>query len=136
MRVIRPLSFQGLLASFVLLLFVPGLFYGDYSAILSKLLFTVILASSLYAVAADRKDLVIGVCLALPTLLSNWLPVEFESDFYRLFFYAAFQTVFLAYISFISWPCLGRDIFRSRVDRPECNWIGSINRQGHRCKRR
>ena len=100
MRVIRPRSFQGLLASFVLLLFVPGLFYGDYSAILSKLLFTVILASSLYAVAADRKDLVIGVCLALPTLLSNWLPVEFESDFYRLFFYAAFQTVFLAYISF------------------------------------
>ncbi|MDG1443825.1 MAG: ion channel [Pseudomonadales bacterium] len=99
MKVIRPLSFQGLLTSFILLLFLPGLFYGDYSAILSKILFTVILASSLYAVASDRKDLIIGVCLALPTLLTNWLPITFQSETYQLFFYAAFQAVFLAYIA-------------------------------------
>jgi hypothetical protein len=93
-----PLSFQMLLASFALMLFVPGLFQGDFSSLISRFLFTLILLSSLYIVANRRKDLIVGVALALPAVVTNWAPDWFFDLKSQVLTYSFFQTVFLIYI--------------------------------------
>ena len=91
-------SFQLLLVSFALMLFLPGLLQGDFSSIFSRGLFTLILFSCLYLVANRRQDLITGVVLALPAVITNWAPAWFTDEKMQILAHSFFQTVFLIYI--------------------------------------
>jgi voltage-gated potassium channel len=93
-----PLSFEILLLSFALLLFIPGIFQGSYSSYLSRYLFTLILLSSLYIVAHKRRDLIIGVLLAIPAFVTNWATLWFLDLKMQLLTHSVCQVVFLIYI--------------------------------------
>ena len=93
-----PLSFETLLLSFALMLFIPGIFQGSYGGYLSRGLFTLILLSSLYIVGHNRKDLTIGVLLAAPAMLMNWASTWFLDLKMQMLAYSLFQVVFLIYI--------------------------------------
>ena len=95
-----PFGFQVLLASFVLLLFVPGLFYGENISLMSRMVGTLVLVASLYIVVNRSKDFIIGVALAVPTLLTDWLPVWFVSESAQLLAYCIFKSSFQIYISY------------------------------------
>ena len=87
-----------LLSSFVLLLLIPAIFQGEFSSLLNRLLFTLLLIASLYLVAYRRNDLLIGVVLALPVVVTNWAPVWFTDERSQLIAYSFFQALFLSYI--------------------------------------
>jgi hypothetical protein len=94
-----PLSFEVLLLSFGLMLFIPGVFQSGYGGYLSRGLFTLILLSSLYIVAHKQKDLTIGILLAMPAILTNWASIWFLDLKMQMLAYSFFQVVFLAYIA-------------------------------------
>ncbi len=91
-------SFQMLLGSFVLLIFIPGSFYGETDIFVSRILSTLTLVACLYIVVYRRKDFVIGLLLALPTMLTDWAPVWFASEQSQLLAYAFFKILFFSYI--------------------------------------
>ena len=95
-----PFGFEVLLVSFILLLFIPDLFDAELSSFLSRILASFILVSSLYIVVFRRKDFVIGLLLAVPTVLSDWLPAWVVSERSQLLVFCAFKTAFLMYITF------------------------------------
>jgi len=95
-----PFGFEVLLVSFILLLFIPDLFGGEFSSFLSRVLSSFILVSSLYIVVLRRKDFIVGLLLAVPTVLSDWLPVALVTEGSQLLVFSVFKTAFLIYISF------------------------------------
>ena len=92
----QSFGFLGLLISLLLLLLLPGLF-GSHSGGIIPMLFALVLVASLYLVATERKNFVIGLMLALPVLLTHW-PLGLLSEPARLTMNSAFQIVFLAYV--------------------------------------
>lgn len=92
----QSFGFLGLLISLLLLLLLPGLF-SSHSGEIIPMLFALVLVASLYLVAAERKNFVIGLMLALPVLLTHW-PLGLLSEPARLTMNSAFQIVFLAYV--------------------------------------
>ena len=91
-----PLSFLSLLISLVLLLFMPGLF-NEFSAALIRILFALVLIASLYLVATEKKQLIIGLALAVPALLTHW-SFGLLPETPRLVINASFLLLFLSYV--------------------------------------
>jgi len=94
----KRFSFEVLLFCFVLLLFIPSLFTGYLGGLLPRALLTAILFSCLYLVANNRQDLTLGVILAVPAIVTNWLPVSLLGITNQMVLYASFEVVFLIYI--------------------------------------
>ena len=91
-------SFQLLLGSLMLLLFLPGFIEGYRDGLMTRGLFTVILLSCLYQVAHTRRELIAGAVLALPVLLTNWFLDSFVGLTAQSLVYCSFQIVFLVYV--------------------------------------
>ena len=91
-------SFQLLLCSLLLLLFIPGLFYGTIAVVTSRILFTVILLVCLYLTASNRRDLIIGCLLAIPALTSNWLISLFVELSAQSLIYSISLIIFISFI--------------------------------------
>jgi hypothetical protein len=64
-----------------------------------RVLFSVILLASLYLIAYQLRELIIGIALAIPTLLANWWG-ELFSPPWNVYVSSAFYIIFLCYISF------------------------------------
>lgn len=93
-------SFEILLSSMVLLLFIPSLFSGYLGNLFSRTLLTAILLACLYLVAHSRRDLTIGIVLAIPAMVTNWLPGDLIGITSQMLIYALFKIAFLVYIIF------------------------------------
>ena len=94
----KHISFQLLLGSLMFLLFAPGLFPGEIGALLSRALFTLTLIACLYLVSDKKKDLFIGIALAVPVLFTNWILIAFINQPVQAIIYGVCQLVFIAYI--------------------------------------
>ena len=64
-------STQALLVCLVMLLFIPTLATAEWLSTVSRLLFSFTMASSLYLVARDRKELLISGIIFVPTLTTK-----------------------------------------------------------------
>lgn len=91
-------SIQALLISLVLLLFIPTLATAEWLSTVSRLLFSFTMASSLYLVARDRKELLIGGIIFVPTLTTKWMLATALSPETQLLAYCALQVIFISYI--------------------------------------
>jgi hypothetical protein len=94
----NPFKFQTLLGTLVLLLFLPAISNSEWVSVISRSLYTVVMLASLYLVAANRKELLIGVLLFIPVTSSNWLLDPFVTLQVQLVVYCIFQVVFLSYV--------------------------------------
>ena len=91
-------SFQALLISLVLLLFIPTLATAERLSTVSRLLFSFTMVSCLYLAAHDRSELVIGTIIFVPTLTTKWMLATALSPDAQLLAYSALQIIFLCYI--------------------------------------
>ena len=91
-------SFQALLISLVLLLFIPTLATAEWLSTVSRLLFSFTMVSCLYLAARDRTELVIGAIIFVPTLTTKWMLATALSPEAQLLSYSALQIIFLCYI--------------------------------------
>ncbi len=89
-------SFLGLLISLLLLLILPGVIGELYDDVIS-ILFAFVLIASLYLVASNRKHLIIGLVLAVPSLFTHW-SFDLFPETARLTINAGIQIVFLSYV--------------------------------------
>ena len=92
-----PFGFLGLLLSLLLLLVLPGIF-GEFSGSVISILFSLLLVASLYLVATDKKHLLIGLLLAVPSLFTHW-SFGLLPETTRLTLNAGLQIGFLSYVS-------------------------------------
>lgn len=93
-----PLSFEMLLGTMLLLLFVPSLVNAEWVASISRSLYTVLMLSSLYLVSTNRRDLVIGIILFVPVTTTKWMVVPFLTVEIQTLTYCIFQVIFLTYV--------------------------------------
>lgn len=91
-------STQALLVCLVMLLFIPTLATAEWLSTVSRLLFSFTMASSLYLVARDRKELLIGGIIFVPTLTTKWMLATALSPETQLLAYCALQVIFISYI--------------------------------------
>lgn len=91
-----PFGFQQLLITLLLFLLLPGIAGPNLSTLL-PFMFSVVLISSLYLVARDRRQLIIGCLLALPPLLTNF-DLGFMEDTLRTQLNLGLQVIFLVYV--------------------------------------
>ena len=91
-------STQALLICLVMLLFIPTLATAEWLSTVSRLLFSFTMASSLYLVARDRKELLIGGIIFVPTLTTKWMLATALSPETQLLAYCALQVIFISYI--------------------------------------
>jgi voltage-gated potassium channel len=91
-------SFQALLISLVLLLFVPTLATADWLSTVSRLLFSFTMVSCLYLAARDRRELIVGVMIFVPTTVTKWMLAPLLSADSQLLAYCVLQVTFLCYI--------------------------------------
>lgn len=64
-----------------------------------RVMFSVILLASLYLIAYQLREFIIGIVIAIPTLLANWWG-EFFSPPWNVYVSSTFYIIFLCYISF------------------------------------
>ncbi len=76
----------------------PSLFTGSLGGLLSRGLLTLILFACLYLVANNRQDLMIGIVLAVPAAIANWLPAGLLEITTQMVIYTSLKIVFLVYI--------------------------------------
>jgi voltage-gated potassium channel len=95
---INLVSFQALLISLVLLLFVPTLATTEWLTTVSRLLFSLTMASCLYLAALNRTELIIGTIIFVPTILTKWMLAPVLSADTQLLSYCVLQVIFLCYI--------------------------------------
>lgn len=92
------ISFQTLLISMVLLLIVPTLVTAEWLTPISRLHYTFTMIASLYLVSADRRELMTGIILFIPTMTTQWMLAPGATAEQQLLAYCVFQTVFLGYV--------------------------------------
>lgn len=77
LRDTSPIRYQGLFVALLLTIAAPSLLPREMEGILLPLLFTAVAVAALVVAARRRRALIIGVVLAVPTLLVSWLePTE------------------------------------------------------------
>ena len=81
-----------------MLLFIPTLATAEWLSTVSRLLFSFTMASSLYLVARDGKELLIGGIIFVPTLTTKWMLATAFSPETQLLSYCALQVIFISYI--------------------------------------
>ena len=103
------LSFNGLLASLLLLLILPGI-VSPYSGEALGFLFMLVVFASLYLVANDKQHLTIGLMLVVPVIITHW-SFGLIHELVRVSVNAGIQIVFLLYVCAQIYDYL----FRARV---------------------
>ncbi len=91
-------SFQALLTSLVLLLFLPTLATAEWLSTVSRLLFSITMLCCLYLAARDRKELLVGTVIFVPTLTTKWMLATALPPETQLLCYCVLQIIFLCYI--------------------------------------
>lgn len=94
---VRFVSFEVLLFSMILLLLVPTLVSGNWLPPISRLLYSFTMIACLYLVSSERRQLVTGLVLFLPAVVTGWQLVPMAA-INQLMSYAIFQCVFLLYV--------------------------------------
>ena len=82
----------------VMLLFIPTLATAEWLSTVSRVLFSFTMASSLYLVARDRKELLISGIIFVPTLTTKRMLATALSPETQLLSYCALQVIFISYI--------------------------------------
>ena len=92
-----PLGFQQLLFTLLLIIIIPGL-PGPYLETVLPVLLSIVLVSCLYLVVPHRRELVLGVAIAIPTFLTSFdLPVV--PDGIRVLVNLCLYVLFLMYVA-------------------------------------
>lgn len=91
-------SFQALLTSLVLLLFLPTLASAEWLSTVSRLLFSVTMLCCLYLAARDKKELLIGTIIFVPTMTTKWMLAPALPPETQLLCYCVLQIIFLCYV--------------------------------------
>lgn len=89
-------SFSGLFVVLVALLLLPPLF-GHLTGLAAQLVWSSVLLAGLWLVTSDRRMLLIGSMLVLPSMWLGWKPLEVSANFYTLG-YLIVSILFLLFI--------------------------------------
>ncbi len=92
----KRFGFQGLLASLLLLILLPGFLGPNYADII-PILFALLMIACLYLVATEKKYLTIGLVLAVPALITHW-SFGLLPETARLTINSVLQIAFLSYV--------------------------------------
>ena len=90
-------GFLSLTLSLVALQIVPA-YFPETHGLLYRLMLVLILLSSLYLVVHSRRELLFGIVLAIPIILTGW-SMEILDENLRLYINSLLHIVFLSYIS-------------------------------------
>lgn len=98
---VKFFSFIGLLISFALLFAALPLAHDyDFLGVFMLLAFTSIIFFSVYAVAENRVDFIIAICLAVPGALIHWIEA-LDNSFYAQIIDMIFSMLLYCYVSYI-----------------------------------
>lgn len=109
-KLFRSKSLQLLVSLLLILILGPFLSNGLISTAILNFFFTMILVSGLYAVSEDRRHLMTGLLIGVPTLLASWVVLLLQDPFLNSAIFLVW-TIFDAIVAY--------DILRHVLQHPE-----------------